>query len=83
MKDASSCKISLKGLSIAVGQVQGHKIDETTVMAGKPFKEIRIYRKLDSRIYSLHLLPTTEQKRSKDLVKNPKQIKEEQKESSR
>lgn len=42
MKDASSCKISLKGLSIAVGQTQGHKIDETTVMAGKPLKEIKI-----------------------------------------
>lgn len=42
MKDASSCKISLKGLSIAVGQVQGHKIDETTVMAGKPSSEIKI-----------------------------------------
>lgn len=42
MKDASSCKISLKGLSIAVGQVQGHKIDETTVMARKPLKEIKI-----------------------------------------
>lgn len=42
MKDASSCKISLKGLSIAVGQMQGHKIDETTVMAEKPSKEIKI-----------------------------------------
>ena len=42
MKDESSCKISLKGLSIAVGQMQGHKIDETTVMAEKPSKEIKI-----------------------------------------
>lgn len=42
MKDASSCKISLKGLSIAVGQVQGHKIDETTVVGVKPLKEIKI-----------------------------------------
>lgn len=42
MKDASSCKISLKGLSFAIGQVQAHKIDETTVMAGNPLKEIKI-----------------------------------------
>ena len=42
MKDASSCKISLKGLSIAIGQVPERKIDETTVMAGKPSNEIKI-----------------------------------------
>ena len=42
MKDASSCKISLKGLSIAIGQVPERKIDETTVMAGKQSNEIKI-----------------------------------------
>ena len=42
MKDASSCKISLKGLSIAIGAAPELKIDETTVVAGKPSNEIKI-----------------------------------------
>lgn len=42
MKDASSCKISLKGLSIAIGAAPELKIDATTVVAGKPSNEIKI-----------------------------------------
>lgn len=41
MKDASSCKISLKGLSIATGQVPERKIDDV-IVRGVPLKEIKI-----------------------------------------
>lgn len=41
MKDASSCKISLKGLSIAIGQVPERKIGDV-IVPGVPSNEIKI-----------------------------------------
>ena len=41
MKDASSCKISLKGLSIAIGQVSESTIGDV-IVRGVPSKEIKI-----------------------------------------
>ncbi|WP_288980311.1 hypothetical protein [uncultured Flavobacterium sp.] len=41
MKDASSCKISLKGLSIATGQVPERTIGDV-IVRGVPSKEIKI-----------------------------------------
>lgn len=41
MKDASSCKISLKGLSIAIGQVPESTIGDV-IVRGVPSNEIKI-----------------------------------------